>query len=248
MAYVIESGSRAASSGVRLNFLPAALTLSGGAEAEVDWFAPGDFDAVHKMFSYALEEGNSFPQEGPVDAAGFRAYFLSHDVLVCRVKTKRPSKENESADGAAGPDGVPLGEMAVVTSTSAETGAPVGEKAAESAEMKTTIGAVYIKPNFPGRCSHICNGGFLVDPLWRRKGVGSALGEYFVRVAPLLGYRAAFFNLVFAQNTASMRLWEKLGFKKIGLIPRAGRLKGLGFVDAWQYHMEFEGEKEKGDA
>jgi hypothetical protein len=45
-------------------------------------------------------------------------------------------------------------------------------------------------------------------------------------------------------NTEYERLWERLGFTKAGLIPKAGRLKKRGgegeeFVDAWVYYKSF---------
>lgn len=33
------------------------------------------------------------------------------------------------------------------------------------------------------------------------------------------------FNLVYVSNTASLRIWDSLGFERAGLIPNAGRLK-----------------------
>ncbi len=33
------------------------------------------------------------------------------------------------------------------------------------------VGTFYVKPNFPGRCSHICNGGFIVDESVRGNGL-----------------------------------------------------------------------------
>ncbi|KAI8819098.1 acyl-CoA N-acyltransferase [Fimicolochytrium jonesii] len=87
------------------------------------------------------------------------------------------------------------------------------------------IGCFYVKPNFPGRCSHICNAGFIVSPSYRNLGVGRALAELFLVVAPKLGYKASMFNLVFESNTPSIRLWRSLGFREIGRIPRAGRLR-----------------------
>lgn len=38
------------------------------------------------------------------------------------------------------------------------------------------------------------------------------------------GYKYSVFNLVFANNPASIRIWEKLGFGVIGRVPRAARL------------------------
>lgn len=38
------------------------------------------------------------------------------------------------------------------------------------------------------------------------------------------GYTYSVFNLVFANNPASIRIWEKLGFEVIGRVPKAARL------------------------
>lgn len=87
------------------------------------------------------------------------------------------------------------------------------------------VGAFYVKPNFPGRCSHICNGGFLVHQQFRQLSIGTVLGEHFLKIAPLLGYKASMFNLVFENNIGSVKIWQKLNMKVIGRIPRAGRLR-----------------------
>ena len=52
-------------------------------------------------------------------------------------------------------------------------------------------GGFYIKPNFPGRCAHICNGGFLVAA--ERRGLGAArfMGAVFPWLAKQLGYRVS---------------------------------------------------------
>lgn len=110
---------------------------------------------------------------------------------------------------------------------------------------KEVFGTFYIKPNFPGRCSHvsfmdkiknekanrlsnnndkrkICNGGFIVHKDHRKKGVGGVMAKAFLQLAPALGYRASMFNLVFVSNVASIKLWKGLGFQEIGRIPQAG--------------------------
>jgi len=74
----------------------------------------------------------------------------------------------------------------------------------------------------------------------RGRGSGRELALAFLHFAPKLGYRSSIFNLVFATNTASIRLWEKLGFEKVGIVKGAGRLKGhTGLVDAYIYGYEF---------
>jgi RimJ/RimL family protein N-acetyltransferase len=91
----------------------------------------------------------------------------------------------------------------------------------------SVLGCFYIKPNFPGRCSHICNGGFIVEPNLRGSGVGTLMGACFLRFSKDLGYKAAYFNLVFESNQVSVRLWEKLGFDRVAVIPKAARLEGM---------------------
>ena len=44
---------------------------------------------------------------------------------------------------------------------------------------KDILGCFYIKPNFPGRCSHVCNGGFITNPKYRGLGIGGFMGEAF---------------------------------------------------------------------
>ncbi|KAJ3000067.1 hypothetical protein HDV02_000715 [Globomyces sp. JEL0801] len=109
-----------------------------------------------------------------------------------------------------------------------------------STSTNAILGGFYIKPNFPGRCSHICNGGFIVSQQSRGNGVGMAMGKAFLQLAPAMGYKASMFNLVFENNVASVRLWDRLGFKVIGRLPNAGRLANSEkLVDALMYHYEF---------
>lgn len=51
----------------------------------------------------------------------------------------------------------------------------------------------------------ICNAGFLVVPRFRGMGVATRLARSFVKYAPLLGYKASVFNLVYVNNTASVK-------------------------------------------
>ena len=56
------------------------------------------------------------------------------------------------------------------------------------------------------------------------------MGKSFLKLAPVLGYRAAMFNLVFDTNKPSLHLWRSLGFKEIGLVPKAGLLSHGEYV------------------
>ena len=48
------------------------------------------------------------------------------------------------------------------------------------------LGSFYVKPNYPGRSSHVCNGGFLVCDAARNRGVGRLMGEGYLEWAPQL--------------------------------------------------------------
>ncbi len=51
---------------------------------------------------------------------------------------------------------------------------------------KECLGSFYINPNYPGRSSHVCSGGFLVTDAARNKGVGRLMGEGYLEWAPKL--------------------------------------------------------------
>jgi GNAT superfamily N-acetyltransferase len=93
-------------------------------------------------------------------------------------------------------------------------------------------GAFYLKPNWPGRGRQVANAGFMVAPDWRKKGLGWLLGATMLEYAKQLGYRSVIFNLVFFENVSARHLWEKLGFKELGVIPGAVRKDGGTYQDA----------------
>ncbi|KAH7154908.1 hypothetical protein B0J13DRAFT_468729, partial [Dactylonectria estremocensis] len=90
---------------------------------------------------------------------------------------------------------------------------------------KQCLGSFYIKPNYPGRSSHVCNAGFIVTDASRGRGVGRLMGEAYLDWAPRLGYSYSVFNLVYETNVASCRIWDALGFKRIGRVKGCGNLK-----------------------
>lgn len=82
------------------------------------------------------------------------------------------------------------------------------------------LGAYYLKPNFAQRAAHIANAGYVVAAPARGAGIGRRLVEDSIWRAPLVGFDAIQFNLVFASNPAR-RLYEELGWREIGRIPAA---------------------------
>jgi len=92
-------------------------------------------------------------------------------------------------------------------------------------------GAYYLKPNQPGRAAHIANAGYIVDRPFRGRGVGRLLVEDSITRAPLFGFDAVQFNLVFASNPARA-LYEELGWRQIGQVPRA--VEGEDAIIYWR--------------
>lgn len=102
---------------------------------------------------------------------------------------------------------------------------------------RTCLGSFFIKPNYPGRSSHVCNGGLLVTDASRNRGVGRLMGESYIDWAPRLGYTYSVFNCVYETNVASCKIWDALGFKRIGRVKGCGNLKSHPdrFVDGIIY-------------
>jgi len=94
------------------------------------------------------------------------------------------------------------------------------------------VGTYYVRPNQPGRGGHVANGGYIVAPEVRGKGLAKALCERSLEVARRLGFAAMQFNFVVATNAAAVRAWEACGFAVVGRLPGAFRHKELGAVDA----------------
>ncbi len=104
---------------------------------------------------------------------------------------------------------------------------------AADASDGTLLGSYYLTDNKPGQGAHVANAGFMVAAAARGRGVGRAMGRHSLESARSLGYLAMQFNLVAVTNEASLRIWDALGFARIGLLPKAFRHPSQGLVDAW---------------
>ena len=98
------------------------------------------------------------------------------------------------------------------------------------------LGVYVVKPNQPGRGSHVANAAYAVSERFRGRGIGEALGRHSLEEARRLGFRAMQFNLVVATNDPAVKLWQKLGFEILCRLPKAFDHAGLGLVDAYVMH------------
>lgn len=94
------------------------------------------------------------------------------------------------------------------------------------------LGTYYIRTNHSGPGDHVCNCGYMVSPSARGRGLATAMCKHSQEIARELGYKAMQFNLVASSNEKAVRLWNKLGFDTVGLLPKAFRHPSKGYVDA----------------
>lgn len=94
------------------------------------------------------------------------------------------------------------------------------------------VGSYYLKPNQPGQGAHVANAGYVVAAAYRGRGIGTALCRHSLSLAQDLGFRALQFNLVVVTNHSAIRCYQRLGFDRIGVLPRAFAHPTAGDVDA----------------
>lgn len=72
-------------------------------------------------------------------------------------------------------------------------------------------------------------------------GLGKELGKKYLQVAPELGYVYSVFNLVFETNIASLKIWDSLGFDRIGYVKNVAVLEGENkLVGAYMYGKDLQ--------
>lgn len=99
-------------------------------------------------------------------------------------------------------------------------------------ESGKILGTYFLKTNQAGPGSHVCNCGYMVSSPARGKGLATSMCEHSQQVAKALGYKAMQFNFVASSNAGAVRLWQKLGFRTVGRLPKAFNHPAKGYVDA----------------
>ena len=92
------------------------------------------------------------------------------------------------------------------------------------------LGSYFIKDNQAGRGSHVCNCGYMVTSAARGRGLATVMCKHSQVMAKELGYKAMQFNFVVETNTGAVRLWHKLGFETVGILPKAFDHPKHGYV------------------
>jgi phosphinothricin acetyltransferase len=99
----------------------------------------------------------------------------------------------------------------------------VGER-----EHEAIVGWISLTPFMPERpaYSRTAELSVYINPEVQRQGIGLALSEHALRIAPTLGLQNVV-SLIFGHNAASLRLHEKLGFQRWGMLPGVAELDQL---------------------
>lgn len=100
------------------------------------------------------------------------------------------------------------------------------------------LGLYILHPNNVGRCGHICNASYAVASRARGRGVGEALVLHCLKTAKELGFRIMQFNAVVSNNTTALRLYAKLGFTQLGVIPGGFLMKDGSYQDIIPHYKE----------
>lgn len=108
------------------------------------------------------------------------------------------------------------------------------------------LGTYFLKSNFAGPGSHVCNCGYMVSAQARGRGLATRFCEHSQQVALALGYKAMQFNYVASTNEAAVRLWQRLGFHVVGRLPGAVNHPSKGLVDALVMYKWLDGEPPEG--
>lgn len=152
--------------------------------------------ALQNEFNYVVEEGLTYPYHETKSFENFKSYWFHHFVAILL-----DGKFDSLSD-------------------------PQLQNLSVEQWNDIFLGTFYVKPNYIGRCSHVCNAGFVVNHVKRGLGLGKELGAKYLDIAPQLGYVYSVFNLVFETNLASLKIWDSLGFERIGYVKNVAVLKG----------------------
>ena len=128
-------------------------------------------------------------------------------------------------DGNAFPQVEPLEEESAARFFSAQSFTAVAEEAGK------ILGLYILHPNNIGRCGHLANASYAVRKTERGRHIGELLVSHSLKKGRELGFRILQFNAVVRSNTGAVRLYEKLGFVRLGTVPGGFLMKDNSYED-----------------
>ena len=103
-------------------------------------------------------------------------------------------------------------------------------------EEGEVVGMYVLHPNNVGRCGHICNASYAVLSSCRGQKIGEALVKDCLVQGKRYGFSILQFNAVVAANMRARKLYKKLGFVPLGVIPKGFRMKDGHYEDICPYY------------
>ena len=103
-------------------------------------------------------------------------------------------------------------------------------------ETNKVLGLYILHPNNTGRCSHIANASYAIEKNMRGLHIGEKLVTDCLIQAKKLGFKIMQFNAVVLSNTHARHLYERIGFKQLGVIPNGFRMKDGHYEDICPYY------------
>lgn len=157
----------------------------------------------------------------------------------------KPYEKSDAAEAAAiwnevVEDGVAFPQEELLTEESGDiffkeqsyTGIAVDE------ESGLAVGLYILHPNNVGRCGHICNASYAVKKGLRGQHIGEKLVTDCMEKGKELGFKILQFNAVVRSNEYALRLYTKLGFVQLGIIPGGFLMKDGTYEDIIpHYHV-----------
>ena len=105
-------------------------------------------------------------------------------------------------------------------------------------ESGNVVGLYILHPNNVGRCGHICNASYAVSSSCRGQHIGEKLVRDCIYKAKEIGFQILQFNAVVETNIHARHLYEKIGFRQLGVIPKGFRMKDGHFENICPYYIE----------
>ena len=99
------------------------------------------------------------------------------------------------------------------------------------------LGLYILHPNNVGRCGHLSNASYAVSKDARGRHIGEQLVLDCMERARELGYKILQFNAVVASNQGALRLYDRLGFQRLGTVPGGYRLADGRYEDIILFYI-----------
>lgn len=105
-------------------------------------------------------------------------------------------------------------------------------------DSNEVVGLYILHPNNVGRCGHISNASYAVKKSKRGMHIGEFLVKDCLAKAKEIGFKILQFNAVVATNTSALKLYAKLGFTQLGIIPNGFMMKDGTYEDIIPHYIE----------